>query len=248
MFTSFSVLIYSNLADHRHAGHTLTPDSVEFGGSDSSGGTIGFHYGKAASATVQLTENASGTLSLVGNWGVSGTSSFTGLITATAGIKSGGSITSDTSCTDNLGSATIPWNAVYARYHHVYDTNKVNVGSINSNTAGTTSTVGKTYLSLGNGTASGTAGNSRGYLYIYDATKFYAQVITKGDFTANRTFTLPDLGGTFVLSSHINRTDALTAENTSYGTVMARGIKAVTTDPGAGSTLTSGTICLVFNS
>lgn len=44
----------------------------------------------------------------------------------------------------------------------------------------------------------------------------------------------------------LNRTTGLGTNDTNYGTVMMRGIKAVTKDPGVGSSLTSGAICLVY--
>lgn len=49
------------------------------------------------------------------------------------------------------------------------------------------------------------------------------------------------------LYNAVKRTDAIDAANTSYGTAMARAIKAQTTDLTAGtSSLDSGVICLVY--
>ena len=64
--------------------------------------------------------------------------------------------------------------------------------------------------------------------------------------------TAPSNGGTNPVSAGalynaVKRTDAIDAANTSYGTAMARAIKAQTTDLTAGtSSLASGTICLVY--
>lgn len=50
--------------------------------------------------------------------------------------------------------------------------------------------------------------------------------------------------GTEAINSRINRTDNVTSPNTSYGTVMARGISMSTSAP---STVTNGAICLVYS-
>jgi hypothetical protein len=53
--------------------------------------------------------------------GVTGASTLTGLVTASAGIVSGGTIRSDTDGTDNLGTNTIRWDNVYMDTLHVTD-------------------------------------------------------------------------------------------------------------------------------
>lgn len=54
-------------------------------------------------------------------------------------------------------------------------------------------------------------------------------------------------GGLYTtFSNKLGRTDNVTSANTSYSTSMVRGIKAQTTDPGKDSSLTSGTILLVY--
>ena len=62
---------------------------------------------------------------------------------------------------------------------------------------GTASATGASYLQLGNGTASGTAGNQRGVLRMYGDTAYYHQF--QNSPTANRTITLPNAGGTMAL-------------------------------------------------
>lgn len=66
--------------------------------------------------------------------------------------------------------------------------------------AGTTSAVGKSRLTVGNSTASGTAGNTSGYIYIYGTGAYYSSIISSS--TANRTHTLPDTSGTLLDSNN----------------------------------------------
>lgn len=68
-------------------------------------------------------------------------------------------------------------------------------------TAGTTSTVGKAELTLGNGTASGTANNEQGQLILYGSTAYKHTI--EGAPTANRTITLPNDSGTVALTDQL---------------------------------------------
>ena len=49
---------------------------------------------------------------------------------------------------------------------------------------------------LGNETPSGTNGNSRGYLRIYDGTKYYFQFQTRDSYTKNSFVVIPNASGT----------------------------------------------------
>lgn len=62
---------------------------------------------------------------------------------------------------------------------------------------GTTSAVGWGILILGNTTASGTAGNKRGYLRLYSSSSSYGQ-ITQADTTSALSHILPTTGGTIL--------------------------------------------------
>ena len=84
---------------------------------------------------------------------------------------------------------------------------------------GTTSSVGTSYLVLGNSTASGTANNSKGVLEIYGKGSNYA-TITATNVTANRGFELPNKGGTIALTSDIPST---TSSSTTHGTLYKYG-------------------------
>ena len=48
------------------------------------------------------------------------------------------------------------------------------------------------------------------------------------------------------MQNYNNRTSAVNSADTNYTTAMARAIYATTTDPGVGSAMTSGTICIVY--
>ena len=68
-------------------------------------------------------------------------------------------------------------------------------------TTGSTSAVGKAELTLGNSTASGTAGNKQGSLVIYGSTAYKHTI--SGAPTADRTLTLPNKTGTIALTSDL---------------------------------------------
>lgn len=66
---------------------------------------------------------------------------------------------------------------------------------------GTTSTDGYAQLVLGNGIASGTAGNKYGKISLYSSSAYAVQIIP-AKVTATRTLTLPNASGTVALTSH----------------------------------------------
>lgn len=65
---------------------------------------------------------------------------------------------------------------------------------------GTASALGISRIVIGNATASGTAGNKYGVVRIYSRQKFYADIQTASTYGANRTFTLPNKGGTVAVT------------------------------------------------
>ena len=67
---------------------------------------------------------------------------------------------------------------------------------------GTVSTDGYSYISVGNGTPSGTSGNSFGIVEIYGKGSKYVD-LKASNVTANRNIELPDKGGTVALTSDI---------------------------------------------
>lgn len=71
-------------------------------------------------------------------------------------------------------------------------------------TDGTTSSIGGSYLVLGNDIPEGTANNSRGNLRIYGNKQYYGQFKDNNNLTANREYYLPDKNGTFAMTSDIS--------------------------------------------
>ena len=96
---------------------------------------------------------------------------------------------------------------------------------------GTASAVGGSKLTLGNATASGTAGNKQGVLNIYGSTA-YSHTI-QGAPTAARTLTLPDKSGTIALTDDIP-------------TIPTDFVTSITTTAGAHTAITNATGAVSF--
>lgn len=73
---------------------------------------------------------------------------------------------------------------------------KANDGFRHYSLQGTTSAAGRTILSLGNGTATGAAGNKYGEIRIYSQKQGYSTLTMASRATAERKHTLPDVAGT----------------------------------------------------
>ena len=94
--------------------------------------------------------------------------------------------------------------------------------------AGTENNVGVSHLKLGNSTGSGTAGNKEGKITLYAEGASAASILKSGA-TSTRTNNLPDKSGTLATIEDIPS------------------ITTTTTDPGAGSALTTGNIVFVYD-
>lgn len=81
-------------------------------------------------------------------------------------------------------------------------TNKAHLIQLKSTTIGTTDTVGRGQLIVGNSIASGTAGNARGEIALYDLTQYYVSLVTTDNLTTNRTIRFPNASGTISLDGH----------------------------------------------
>ena len=68
--------------------------------------------------------------------------------------------------------------------------------------SGTTSDAGYSTVTLGNGTASGTAGSKRGQLALYD-NGTHSNTLNSALLTANRTLSLPDEDGTLATQAYV---------------------------------------------
>lgn len=108
-----------------------------------------------------------------------------------------------TSTSAYIGSMTTPFQQVYTKSVYVQDgvNETISYGDFRAQTTGTTSVVGKTHLSVGNSTASGKAGNSRGIVRVYGTKAYYHQI--QGDASTNRTLTLPDKNGTLATTADL---------------------------------------------
>ena len=73
---------------------------------------------------------------------------------------------------------------------------RINNGILHISKEGTASVNGEAYFRVGNGTASGTAGNKKGYLQLYGQNTGRAQLEYKNT-TTNVTHTLPAITGTY---------------------------------------------------
>ena len=96
-------------------------------------------------------------------------------------------------------NATNPTTGTW--YYPVWYTAASGTGNVNANDGfryysleGTASALGESYLQIGNGTASGTAGNKRGHLRIYGNKAYYGEFNMVADLTANKTYTFSDEG------------------------------------------------------
>lgn len=114
---------------------------------------------------------------------------------AKAGVKTGGNVVSDTALTDNVGADAIPFNYMRARYFQIYGEASKQYGNLRAETVGTTSTVGQTILTLGNSTASGTAGNAQGEINFYSSGASYAKLKNRAALSSNITIELPSASG-----------------------------------------------------
>lgn len=73
---------------------------------------------------------------------------------------------------------------------------RINGGVLYYFKKGTSSVQGETFLRLGNGTASGTAGNKKGFIQLYGPNTGKAELVYKNT-TTNVTHTLPAISGTY---------------------------------------------------
>lgn len=146
-----------------------------------------------------------------------------GLVTiGSGGLKVNGTATATTfegSLDGNAASAT------YSTYVRITDTNptsgtwyypswttnkndgsnytlRANNGFRYYSLEGTEDDLGTAIIQIGNSTASGTAGNKKGYLRIYNESTGYTNIVGTTS-TSNRTITLPNASGTVALTSQI---------------------------------------------
>lgn len=170
---------------------------------DSSGPTIQFKLSQQSySATIPA---ANGAVNAEAAGVVTkGAQSFAGNKTFMGAILTS-NIYPRTSNTYTSGTQTAAWKNVYSVDYDVRDTNNIQVGRFASTTtAADTNSTGVTSLYIGNNKAKGTAGNARGYIYIYSNSTGYTKFQKIDNSTDTSTVTLPDLGGNMLLSNDTN--------------------------------------------
>ena len=107
---------------------------------------------------------------------------------------------------------------------------------------GTTSANGVSELALGNGTASGTAGNKFGRLTLYGTSTGYTYIVPGNNTTSNYTITLPAASGTLSLNGHTHSYIPL-----SGGTVTGN-IVSKTTKVGLEFGVSASGACYIYSS
>lgn len=168
------------------------------------------------------------------------------VIPLSGGIISG-NIQPNSHMSINLGTSTNEYATICSRYFSTYDKFGNRTGVFYMYQSGTTDTEGITYCMIGNEIASGSEGNSKGRIRLFDNSTYYAQLQTVGDMTANRTFYFPDATGTILTTSSDNLTRQVkyTTANTNYSTFLVRGIASGTSS--APSSMVNGGVYLKYS-
>lgn len=96
-----------------------------------------------------------------------------------------------------LGQSGIPWLNIHSRNYYTYDVNFNQNGRWYTSQSGTVADQGTSMLVVGNDIPSGTTGNSRGQLRLYDTTSYRANLVTS-TLDANITIKLPNIGATLM--------------------------------------------------
>lgn len=91
------------------------------------------------------------------------------------------------------------WNNVISHYLKLYDANNV-LNGYTTYTSGTSDTAGAVRLYLGNPTASGTAGNSQGNIYLYGSSSGYGRLYYVASATSTNQM-IPQASGNVMISA-----------------------------------------------
>ena len=196
---------------------TASEHVANIGGINNEFGFYGFKAGRTANATDWSFKVDAAS----GNW------------TMTGSLTSGGSIIPSNAITANLGSAAKPWNTTYADHFQVYGEASKQYGFLGAVTTGTTSATGETRLVLGNGTATGTASNSYGRIYMYGTSSGYTALTPGNNSTSNIILTLPSGGGTLARTSDSITGNAATATKLATARTITIGNKSNSFDGSA---------------
>jgi hypothetical protein len=105
------------------------------------------------------------------------------------------------SSTYHVGNSSTPFASMRSNAYIALGSDLVQYAKFYAGALGTASTVGLSDIQLGNATASGTAGNAKGRVILYNSGSKYAVIQDNDSATANRTFTLPKTAGILVSGS-----------------------------------------------
>ena len=164
---------------------TASEHVANIGGLNNDFGFYGFKAGRTANAT---------------DWSFK-VDAASGDWTMTGSLTSGGSIIPSSAITNSLGTEAKPWKYAYSDTYYVFGEASKQYGFLGAVTTGTTSATGETRLTLGNSTATGTASNSYGRIYMYGTSSGYTALTPGNNTTSNITLTLPSGGGTLARTS-----------------------------------------------
>lgn len=101
----------------------------------------------------------------------------------------------------DMGTATLPWNRIYARYLDLCGAADSLYGRFRVGTTGTEVTQGSTVLTLGNETPTGTANNASGKITMYGSGTGFTNILPNSKTSGSNTVYLPEGTGTLLLKS-----------------------------------------------
>ena len=203
-------------SSHNHSGANITSGTV------------------AAARLPVASTSASGIIN-TDSQSFTGSKTFSSQIVASSGLKTGGTIVSDTALTDTLGTGDIPFESVYGGAFRIYGAASKLYGSFRVETKGTTSATGLASITLGNDTVTGTANNARGRIYFYGTGTGYTTLEPSYNSDSVITVKLPSSDGTLALDGHKHAAGDITS-----GTLSSSRLPTVPVDKGGtGSTTAS---------
>ena len=141
--------------------------------------------------TTASTSSTSGALIVNGGIGVAKTSYMSSILPKVTG-----------DCA--LGGSNNIWADIYSGRYNITDSVNKYAGGMIYCTSSTSTDSQPTCVTLGNTTATGTAGSRYGELRLYSQGTKYSRIITENNSSSNRTVTIPALDGNMVLSNTVD--------------------------------------------
>lgn len=141
-------------------------------------------------------------------------------------IDSEASIVPEYAISGNVGTAELPFNKMYGRYHYIYGGENAEYGNLRVGTTGTTSTAGVATLQLGNAIATGTAHNASGKITMYGSGTAFTNIMPSDRTSGSNAVKLPSASGTLALAE--NSTKVATMTTNEYNALTTEQIDANT--------------------